>query len=422
MPDEAAPLVDLPETAAVGSSEDFLGAIDERHAADQSIVLRYRSTVRLEPDEEVDRRLKAFLGRTSIREGLRILPLLSHRGVEIDVLDETSLMRTSTLKSIDGCVTTAQCLLRGHQSVVFESGGNTGTALTVYGNRAGIRTHFFVPAENVPLLDAAAFASGIAQVIAVDDPRQVKPAAAAFAQQHGLPRIPRLGWRIQASTFVGCFLLEHLLAHGTYDVLAQSISAAFGPVGVYRVLRPHRERLGQLPSFLGVQQAANCPMVRAWKGEAAAAPAGPVASTAGLLARVMYDGEPGTYGTLDPLRGILGETRGDLTTVDAEDFRRGMTTALAGRTVLEHLAERGIHVTLRGGEVLEKAGLMALVGTLREIEAGRLAGGSRVLVCLTGGTATPRGRVAAVRWVNGKVTRAAADGSRPGTCLEPSRG
>jgi hypothetical protein len=228
----------------------------------------------------------------------------------------------------------------------------------------------------------------------------VKAAAAAFAARHGLARIPVLDWRLQASSFVGCFVLEHLLSCEPYDVLAQSISAAFSPVGIYRIIGPHRERIGRLPAFMGVQQAANCPMVRAWRAGTETAPAEPVDSTAGLLARVMYDGNPGTYGTFGPLRRILIETAGDLTTIDREDFRRELWADVGGKTVLDHLAERGVLVTLREGKVLEKAGLMALAGTLREIESGRIAPGSRVLVCVTGGTARPEGTVAATRWAD----------------------
>jgi threonine synthase len=392
--DEARP------SAASSSPEAFASAIDRRHEASRSVVLRYRNAVRLEPDDEQDTRLKALFERTSIAEGLRVFPLFTHRDVEIDVLDETSLMGTRTLKSIDGCVTTAQCLLRGHRRVVFESGGNTGTALTVYGTRAGLDTFFFVPAENLPLLDGKAFASATAHVIAVDDPREVKPAAAAFAARHGLARVPVLDWRLQASTFVGCFVLEHLLACEPYDVLAQSISGAFSPVGIYRMIGKYREKIGRLPAFLGVQQAANCPMVRAWKAGTDAAAVEPVESTAELLAKVMYDGNPGTYGTFGPLRRILVETGGDLTTIDREDFRWGLWADVGGKTVLDHLAEHGVLITLREGEVLEKAGLMALAGTLREIESGRIAPGSRVLVCVTGGTARPEGIVAATRWAD----------------------
>ena len=400
MSDTAAPTgtLDTRLPAASPSPEAFAHAIDPRHEASRSVVLRYRHALRLEPDEERDVRLKALLERTSIAEGLRVFPLLTYRDVEINVLDETSLMATRTLKSIDGCVTTAQCLLRGHRRVVFESGGNTGTALTVYGTRAGLETFFFLPAENLPLLDGQAFAGGSSHVIAVDDPRQVKPAAGAFAARHGLTRIPVLDWRLQASSFVGCFVLEHLLASEPYDVLAQSISAAFSPVGIYRQIGRHRERIGRLPAFLGIQQAANCPMVRAWRAGTEAAAQEPVESTGGLLAKVMYDGNPGTYGTYGALRQVLVESGGDLTTIDREDFRRELWTEIGGRSVLDRLAERGVKVTIREGEVLEKAGLMALAGTLREIESGRIAAGSRVLVCVTGGTARPEGRVKATPW------------------------
>lgn len=392
----------LPSAAAL-SPDAFAEAIDNRHPASQSVVLRYRNALRLEPEEQDDARFKSILERTSIREGLQVLPLFVYEGVEIDILDETSLMHTGTMKSIDGCVTTAQCLFRGYQRVVFESGGNTGTALSVYGTRAGLETFFFIPAENLPLLNGSAFEGGAAHVIAVDDPREVKPAAAAFSTRYGLPRIPELGWRIQASSFAGCFLLEHILARGPYDVLAQSISAAFGPVGIYRILGPHSERLGRLPALLGIQQADNCPMVRAWRAGVAVGAAEPIRSTHHLLVRVMYDGHPETYGTWEPLRRILAETGGDLATVNRDEFSRSLSTVVDGRSVLDHLAERGIRIALREGEVLEKAGLMGLAGTLRQIESRKIAPGSRVLVCLTGGTARPDGRVNADRWTADEV-------------------
>jgi hypothetical protein len=102
---------------------------------------------------------------------------------------------------------------------------------------------------------------------------------------------------------------------------------------------------------------------------------------------------------LEPLRRILVDTGGDLTTVDHDEFRRGLATIVNGSSVLDHLADRGIEIATRGGEIIEKAGLMALVGTLREIESGGIASGKRVLVCITGGTAQPGGPVNVTRWV-----------------------
>jgi threonine synthase len=384
-------VIDMHTASLVTPSVDaFEQAIDHRYDAAHSVVLRYRDACRFASPESPDPRLNELLQKTSIREGLRVFPLFVFRGVEMDILDATSLMHTHTHKSIDGCVTTAQCLMRGYERIVFESGGNTGTALTVYGAQAGLETYLFVPTENLPLLDARVFEREAAHVIPVDDPRQVKPRAGAFAEQNGLPRVPQLAWRYQASAFVGCFVLEHLLSHRPYDHLVQSISAAFAPIGVYRALEPHRERLGGLPAFLGVQQAANCPMVRAWSAPASAEAPSVVESTAGLLAKVMYDGAPRTYGTFDELRRILLATGGDLTTIDLDDFREWLAVDVAGKTALEHLADHGVHITQLEGDVVEKAGLMGLVGAMREIASGRMAAGSRVLVCLTGGTGKPR--------------------------------
>jgi len=371
---------------------DFEEGIDRTYHAEQSVVLRYRRACPSPPPEAADARFDELLRRTSIREGLRVLPPFTERGVEVHVLDATSLMHTRSLKSIDGCVTTAQCLFRGHERIVFESGGNTGTALSVYGVRSGLETFFFVPTENVPFLDGRGFEDARGHVIAVDDPREVKRAAAAFGERHGLTRVPQRAWRGQASAFLGCFVLEHILAHGSYHHLVQGISAAFGPIGIYGVLEAHRHRLPRLPAFLGVQQAANCPMVRAWRG--APPDAGEeVASTRGLLARVMYDGQPRTYGSFDGLRHVLVSSGGDLTTLDEADFDRVLARGVQGTPLLELLADRGVHIAQRDGAIVDKTGLMGLVGTLREIASGRILEGARVLVGLTGGTARPDGRI-----------------------------
>src|SRR5262249_39680856 len=150
---------------------------------------------------------------TSIGEGLRVFPLLNTRGVSVEILDATSLMRTRTHKSVDGCVTTAQCLLAGYHRIVFESGGNTGTALTVFASRAGLETFMFLPAENLTLLDEETFGAPGVHLIAVEDPGQVKASAGAFSEREGIPRVPRVAWRHQASAFIGCFVLERLLRH-----------------------------------------------------------------------------------------------------------------------------------------------------------------------------------------------------------------
>ncbi len=206
--------------------------IDQAYSAETSVVCRYRHAFSSGSPEE-DAALKSALLDSSIREGARIFPLLTYRGVDLHVLDESSLMHTGTLKSIDGCLTAAKCRLRGYERVVFESGGNTGTALTEYGRKAGLETFCFVPEASVPLLDSRVFESETAHLIAVADASLVKEAA----------------------------------RHGGFDWLVQTISAAFGPIGIYGVLHGFEAGLDRIPRFLGIQQEANCPMYKAWTSD-----------------------------------------------------------------------------------------------------------------------------------------------------------
>ncbi len=380
------------------SASEFLSAIDRRHSGEQSVVLRYRNCLRFEESPAADEDFKKLLDRTSIREGLRIFPLLTYRDVEILVLDETSLMHTHTLKSIDGAVSIARCLQRGYRRIAFESGGNTGTALSVYGRRVGLETFLVLPGENLSLLDSAVFAAPSTHLIAVRDRARVKQVSSELRKRDGLPKVPQPEWRLEASMFIGSYLLEAMLEGLQFDILAQTISAAFAPIGIFRVLRQQRPELGRLPSFLGIQQAPNCPMYRALRGGETGGGPEEVGSTVRLLTRVMYDASPQSYGTVEELRGILDETAGDLTLVDSTDFSQLLKDDFDGAGILSVLAEAGVKIFIREGEVVETTGLLALTGTLKEIDAGRIAAGSRVLVCLTSGTGRPDGKVVPEVW------------------------
>jgi threonine synthase len=377
-------------------ANEFLSGIDREWSAERSVVLRYRNCLRFEESPGDDEELKRLFQRTSISEGLRIAPLLVYRDVEILVLDETSLMRTHTLKSIDGAVSIARSMQRGYRRIAFESGGNTGTALTVYGNRLGLETFLVVPAENLSLLDSADFADPNSHLIAVRDRERVKRVASDLRECEGLPKVPQPEWRLEASRFIGSFLLETMLEGLRIDCLVQTISAAFAPIGIFRVLRQQQTELGRLPRFLGVQQAPNCPMYQILKGVEATSEA----STGDrLLTRVMYDSRPQTYGTVDELRRILEETEGDLAVVDSRDFDRLLAEDFGSAGILEVLAAAGVNIFVRDGEIVETTGLLALTGALKEIAAGRVSAGSRLLVCLTSGTGKPDGEAVPETWV-----------------------
>jgi threonine synthase len=371
----------------------FEETIDRHWDAHQSVVLRYRHALQLGATRLEDDRLKALLEKTSIQEGLRIFRLLNYQGVDIHVLDETSLMHTHTLKSIDGCVTTAHCLLRGYARLATESGGNTATALAAYAGRHGLQVFCFVPEENLPLLDHESYRAASVHVIAVERPGLVKEVARRFAKVSGVNRVPETPWRYQAAMFIGCFLREHLLDDAPFDWLVQTISAGFGPIGIYRALDTYGWDTHTSPRFLGVQQDTNSPMYRAWKTDAAEVEPAAVASTAALLTQVMYDGAPQSYGTFPELKALLQRTRGGLTTLSRADFERCLFSGPAESEILQRLQENGVTIRRRDGDIVDKTGLMALAATLRDIASGRIRRGSRVLVCLTSGVNVPDGTI-----------------------------
>jgi threonine synthase len=377
---------------SAGNRSDLDRAIDSEYKTEASIVLRYRNAIQFGMTAEEDSEYKEWLKRTSIREGARIFPLLHYKGVAIHISDETSLMHTKTLKSIDGCVTTAKCKLNGDERVAFESGGNTGTALTRYGVRAGLETVMFIPEENLPLLNSRIFEPKKAHLFSVEKPELVKKAASFFMSRNGFRHIPERDWRYEASMFRGFFILEHILKKDKFDWVTQTISAAFGPIGIYRILKKFEREIGQLPQFLGIQQEANSPLFTALKKGEANTETVKMDSTNKLLTKVMYDSHPQTYGTFEEFRKTLSATGGDLTTVNHEEFSRFLEIPLDGKNILDLLKEQGIHITVREGEVIEKTGLISLAGALKEIDKGKIAKGSKVLCCLTSGISEADGK------------------------------
>ena len=75
----------------VKSRSDLESVIDDGYSPEESIVLRYINAFILGKNPSEDRDLKGWLRRTSIREGARISHLLRYRGVDVHILDETSL-------------------------------------------------------------------------------------------------------------------------------------------------------------------------------------------------------------------------------------------------------------------------------------------------------------------------------------------
>jgi threonine synthase len=359
--------------------------VNEDTAAEVSLLLRYYPVLReLYPEIQVS---KANIVTSSISEGARLFFLAEYGGVEIWVCDESSLMATGSYKDLDACLITAIARHTGLTSVVLSSGGNLGYAMARYAGRAGLRVYLFHPKSTLYKLDAANFDSDSVKVIVVDRPEpEVKALARNFAEAYQITHGPNLQWRYAASAVRAMHIAEQLDQNQMQvDWLAQTICAGFGPVGIYncwdRISRSGRSVASDLPRFLGVQQAANAPIVRAW--QAGEREITKVYTDDGSIRNYI---EPGLYNTnpsanYPNLIGIIHQFGGHLLTVDAGEYHEHEDR------VVSWFRNEGLEFTRipETGDILERAGILTGVGIVKAIDRGAIKVGSRVLYLLTGG-------------------------------------
>lgn len=358
--------------------------VDARHDGERSVLLRYwkaLALVGLEPAPTL-----AALEAVSLGEGARVRSLAEHRGVGLQVCDESSGMASGTYKALDACLTVAMVERQGIGRVVTSSGGNLGHALARYCDARGIELFCFQPCSTRYKLDAGALAFAGVHVVSVDRPEpEIKALARGFAARFELLHVPALPWRLAASATRALLILE-TVQDGPRPVqwIAQALCAGYGPLGIYDcfatlvdagLLAPER-----VPRLLGVQQLANAPMVRAWsEGSREIGERHRRTNPSAYLEPGLYNTDPGASYTR--LFAHLERFGGALVEVDAAAFERH------AERVVQQLAQTGVELTRRPGsdEVLEKAGLLAAVGLCEAIERGQIAPGEEALSMLTGG-------------------------------------
>jgi threonine synthase len=372
----------LPRENLKNSLTDY---IDDNTPAERSLLLRYHPVI-LEQGQSLPVS-REDLAASSIAEGACLYPLAHYMGVDIWVCDESSLMATGTYKDLDACLITAIAKHTGLQSIVLSSGGNLGYAMARYAAKAGLQVYFFHPKSTLYKLDAGNFTWDGVKIITVDRPeKEVKLLARSFAEAYGLTHVPALEWRFTASAVRALHIAEKIFLPGI-DVhwLAQTLCAGFGPVGVYqcwsRLIQKGILRPEAIPHFLGVQQAANAPIVEAWQaGDSEIAEYSPGRNYLGSYI------EPGLYNTNPSanyanLINLLKQFGGSFLSVDLLDYHKHEGT------VIGWFRDVGLEFTARPdtGEILERAGILTGVGIMKAIENRVVEPGTRVLYLLTGG-------------------------------------
>ncbi|HEY6000277.1 MAG TPA: pyridoxal-phosphate dependent enzyme [bacterium] len=379
--------------------------VDPAFAPGESLILRYHRAIGFDELSEDDYR------RVSLREGARILEFLEYKGVRVYLDDESTLMASGTFKSLEACFVMALCRKRGYRAAAFSSGANLGAALSLYGRSAGVETFFFHPDATSWKLDDASFAFPGAHVISVDRPeRDVKRAALLFAEMSGIPHVPALEWRFAATGLRALFVFETMVERRLrFDWVSQTICAGFGPIGFYdrvgALVREGAMGVEGVPKFLGIQQEARSPMARAWrKGHRRIEAEDAECVSDDLLDQALYNTNP--EGSYPLLCRHLERYGGELRALRREEYERRLPL------LLRELANNDIPVKTREvngrEEIMEKAGIMALAGTLQAIDEGTIREGETVLSFFTGGAGGFSGREAVPECLIGREEDLAA--------------
>lgn len=365
--------------------------IDPAYKPEESLLLRYHKAISFE------KLSKADFEAVTLNEGARILKLLDYKGVHVYLADESTLMSAGTFKGLEACFITALCKKRQYDKVVFSSGANLGSALTLYGQKAGMETFFFHPESTSWKLDVKFFDSPSAHLIAVDKPeKEVKKAALVFAEIGKLKHIPEMEWRFFATGLRALFAFEFIMRERIrLDWISQAVCAGYGPIGFYNMSQKLVQEgvIGkkQVPRFLGIQQEALSPMVRAWQKRHRQIQSEDIVPVSReLLDPTLYNTNPD--GSYPILYKHLLDFGGELCPLRNEEYERYLPL------LRSELAAADIQVTTRQRngkeEILENAGLINLSGTLRAIDDGIMKKGETVLSFFTGGARGHSGREA----------------------------
>ena len=349
----------------------------------ESIVIKYGKYNTLGLTEE-------DIKNVSIREGERTFHLMNYKNCQIYILDETSLMASNTIKSIDGCISVAlfKRLQRKEKNriiPIYCSGANTGNSLGRYFSNIGVESIFILPADNLDLVDLNSYEK--VKIITIKNPNKIKKFLKLFLDHYNeknkdkvVMEFPNLDIRLNSSRFRGYYIKE-ILNKINFNWLVQTVSAGFGPLGIYKVL----EDLENIPKFLAVQQQTNPYVYYKIKGSKQEIK---FDSTKDLLARVMYDSNPSTYSTVNNLIELI-KKRGGIVILAKEEFDYYLNKF----SLLGELRKNGVDISLnQDNDIKDKIGLMALIGALKAIDNG-IINNEKGLICLTSGINNSKGKI-----------------------------
>ncbi|MGW7313783.1 pyridoxal-phosphate dependent enzyme [Streptomyces sp. NPDC054865] len=342
--------------------------------AQDDVVHRYAAHLPADPQ---------LIRRASLRESGRIVQLPPQTEVLVDVLDLSTSNTTGTFKSWLICLAVSRHLGQEQPLVLAQSSGNTANALAAYALHTGLRAVILHPPASRRRIMPRLAESGTVRFVEVDASEQrIKAILAVGAKDLAVPVAPAPADQDEANKLRAYFLRDAGNELGRqWDWHIQALSSGYGPLGFYAGLRELRHtRTHPVPRFLGIQQEAVTPFVRALGGQT------PDKHDVPMLEPTLFR-QNLTEDLVRRMRELCAYSNGAVRALSNSRYLQWEPRALA------LLQDAGITVALdRDGIPRERAGLYSLVGTLDAIEQGLISPGERALSVFTGGAApTPAG-------------------------------
>lgn len=219
---------------------------------------------------------------------------------------------------------------------------------------------------------------------------RMKELTSEFSSTHKVPWLPSL----ELQNLANCVRADFVTSYSNkndrnYDWHSQSLSSGYGVFGFYDGLRRLEQRSGF--SFLGVQQTAVCPFI---KRLAPSELTQIDLSSKVLLEPTLFRSKP-TEELFALMKSVIQDFGGAFSLVSnavyEDTFQKANDLLKANNLELIQNDENN---------VVEKSGLIDLIGTINAIRQGKILKGKRILISLTGGFgAAPKGEIRPTRTV-----------------------
>lgn len=341
----------------------------------ESIVLHYASRMIPYIKEQ-------FLLQTTLEEQEKIVNTGFYRDTHIQIFlyDMTTLNPSATFKDFLGCLTFAYCLQNNISCICAQSSGNTAMSFIHYARKnPNIKLIQFYLTANSYKINPAVIPDNVTLVEVNSTESEMKCLLKRFSEITDIPIMPNSQLQMDANKIRAYFLTDYSSQSEIYfNWYVQSISSAYGPIGLYQGFKDI-EKQQTVPKFLAIQQEAVCPFARALgyideddkKVE--------------IIEPTLFRTHPGEL--IDRVKNILETYGGKIRVLTNDDFQLYLNEAI------DLLLKNNIKITkTMDGNILEKAGILALAATLHEINdenGGAISAHQNVLVGITGGTACP---------------------------------